>query len=138
MFIESAKEILRKSVVRYRDEPVGTSAAVDPDPVAPNYDEVFVRDFVPPAIQFLMCGETAIVRNFLREVMRLRGQQAVLEGRRRSGGLMPACSLSPMQQMRFAAIVRPNSPDGRSARPETQSDRRRLARLRAKAEGMLL
>jgi len=90
MLIESAKEVLRKSIVRYRGEPVGTSAAVDPNPVAANYDEVFVRDFVPSAIYFLLCGETDIVRNFLREVMRLRGQQVVLEGHRRSAGLMPA------------------------------------------------
>lgn len=90
MFIDNAKKIVEKSIVYYRAEPVGTSAAVDPNPVAANYEEVFVRDFVPSAIYFLMRGQTSIVRNFLREVMRLRGQQVVPQGHRRPTGLMPA------------------------------------------------
>ncbi|MCP3870955.1 MAG: alkaline invertase [Gammaproteobacteria bacterium] len=58
--------------------------------VAANYEKVFIRDFVPSAIYFLLVGQTNIVRNFLREVMHLRGQQTVLQGHRRSAGLMPA------------------------------------------------
>jgi len=80
MFIDSARNLLEQSIIYYRGEPVGTSAAADPNPVAANYEEVFIRDFVPSAIYFLMRGQTGIVRNFLSEVMNLRGQQAVLQG----------------------------------------------------------
>jgi glycogen debranching enzyme len=90
MPLESALRLLNDSVIRYRGEPVGTSAACDPNPVAANYTECFVRDFVPSALVFLMCGETAIVRNFLTVLMDLRGQQPVLQGHTRSRGLMPA------------------------------------------------
>lgn len=90
MSIDSARQILEQSIIYYRGEPVGTSAAADPNPVADNYEEVFIRDFVPSAIYFLMRGQTEIVHNFLREVMHLRGQQAVLQGHQRSAGLMPA------------------------------------------------
>jgi glycogen debranching enzyme len=90
MPLNSALELLKDSIIHYRGEPVGTSAACDPNPVAANYTECFVRDFVPSALVFLMHDEPAIVRNFLTTVMRLRGQQPVLEGHGRSRGLMPA------------------------------------------------
>ena len=90
MSIDRARQILEKSIIYYRGEPVGTSAAADPNPAADNYEEVFIRDFVPSAIYFLMRGQTGIVRNFLRAVMQLRGQQVVLKGHQRSAGLMPA------------------------------------------------
>ena len=90
MTIASAHEILNKSIIHYRGEPVGTAAAVDPNPEAVNYHECFVRDFVPSALVFLMDGRAHIVRNFLVTVMQLRGQQPVLEGHQRSRGLMPA------------------------------------------------
>jgi len=90
MPLSSARKVLNDSILRYRDQPVGTTAACDPNPVAANYAECFVRDFVPSALVFLMQGETAIVRNFLTTVMQLRGQQPVLEGHGRSPGLMPA------------------------------------------------
>ena len=90
MSLNSALELLNDSIINYRGEPVGTSAACDPNPVAANYTECFVRDFVPSALVFLLHGEPAIVRNFLTTVMQLRGQQPVLEGHGRSRGLMPA------------------------------------------------
>ena len=90
MSVPNALGLLNDSIIRYRGEPVGTSAACDPNPVAANYTDCFVRDFVPSALVFLMRGETAIVRNFLTTVMQLRGQQQVLEGHSRSRGLMPA------------------------------------------------
>ena len=86
----SASELLQRSVLYYRGEPVGTTAACDPSPAAPNYDECFVRDFAPSAIVFLMRGEFDIVRNFLTTVMQLRGQQTVMPGHTRATGLMPA------------------------------------------------
>jgi hypothetical protein len=80
MSLPNAVKLLNDSIIHYRGEPVGTSAACDPNPVAANYT----------ALVFLMRGETAIVRNFLTTVMQLRGQQQVLEGHSRSRGLMPA------------------------------------------------
>ncbi len=90
MPLHSATELLYKSVLYYRGEPIGTTAACDPRPAAPNYDECFVRDFVPSAIVYLMRGDYEIVRNFLTTVMRLRSQQTVMPGHTRATGLMPA------------------------------------------------
>jgi glycogen debranching enzyme len=90
MSLAAALDLLNESVIRFRGEPVGTAAACDPDPVAANYTECFVRDFVPSALVFLMRGQQGIVRNFLTTVMQLRGQQPVLRGHARSRGLMPA------------------------------------------------
>ena len=90
MLIENAKQLLNKSIIYYRGEPIGTTAACDPDPVAVNYHECFIRDFVPSALAFLMDGDTRIVKNFLTTVMQVRYQQHVMKGHKRSLGLMPA------------------------------------------------
>ena len=90
MPLNAALDLLNDSIIHFRGEPVGTAAACDPNPVAANYTECFVRDFVPSALVFLMRGQPAIVRNFLTTVMQLRGQQPVLAGHARSRGLMPA------------------------------------------------
>jgi glycogen debranching enzyme len=86
----SATDLLEHSVITFQGRPVGTAAACDPNPAAPNYNECFVRDFVPSALVFLMRGDYEIVRNFLTTVMQLRGQQSVLPGHQRAPGLMPA------------------------------------------------
>lgn len=59
--------LLRKAVVNYCGSPVGTLAADDPATESSplNYDQVFIRDFVPSALAFLLKGETEIVKNFL-------------------------------------------------------------------------
>jgi len=90
MPIKTAFQLIDDSIITYRGKAVGTSAACDPRPVAANYHECFIRDFVPSALVFLMDGRADIVRNFLTTVMQLRGQQPVLEGHNRSMGLMPA------------------------------------------------
>ncbi|MGB0713898.1 MAG: glycoside hydrolase 100 family protein [Gammaproteobacteria bacterium] len=90
MLTDSAYDILERSIIRFRGEPVGTAAACDPNPVADNYKECFVRDFAPSGIVFLLNGRSDIVRNFLGAVMDLRGQQPVLKGHHRSRGIMPA------------------------------------------------
>jgi len=90
MPLYSASELLEQSIIHYRGEPVGTAAACDPALSAPNYAECFVRDFVPSALVFLMRGDYAIVRNFLKTVMGLRNQQVVMPGHQRAVGLMPA------------------------------------------------
>jgi glycogen debranching enzyme len=90
MLIDSAYDILNRSIIEFEGQPVGTAAAVDPDPAAIHYHECFIRDFVPSALVFLLDGRTDVVRNFLRSVMKLRGMQPVPEGHKRSKGLMPA------------------------------------------------
>lgn len=90
MPVQSAFELLNRSLIYYQGKPVGTAAACDERVVAANYNECFVRDFVPSALVFLMSGRHEIVRNFLETVMRLRGHQHVMKGHKRSMGLMPA------------------------------------------------
>ena len=90
MPIQSAYELLQRSLIYYQGKPVGTAAACDERVVAANYNECFVRDFVPSAIVFLLRGEHDTVRHFLETVMHLRGHQHVMQGHQRSPGLMPA------------------------------------------------
>ena len=90
MSVKNAYQLLEESIIYYQGEPVGTAAACDPSPVAANYCECFIRDFVPSALVFLKSGRADIVRNFLTTVMNIRGQHTVFEGHTRSMGLMPA------------------------------------------------
>lgn len=70
---EEAWKLLRDAVVSYCGNPVGTVAANDPgDMQALNYDQVFIRDFVPSALAFLLNGETEIVKNFLLHTLQLQ------------------------------------------------------------------
>lgn len=76
---EEAWRLLRESVVTYCDSPVGTMAANDPTDTTPlNYDQVFIRDFVPSGLAFLMKGESEIVRNFLLHTLQLQVRDAHL------------------------------------------------------------
>ncbi len=90
MPLDSATRLLEQSILYFEGRPVGTAAACDPHPAAANYNECFVRDFVPSALVFLLRGDHEIVRNFLTTVMGLRAQQPVLPGHLRATGLMPA------------------------------------------------
>ncbi len=90
MPIKAAYELLNRSIIEYQGQPVGTAAACDEGVVAANYNECFVRDFVPSALVFLISGDHHIVRNFLETVMHLSGHQHVMKGHKRSLGLMPA------------------------------------------------
>ncbi|KAI3938284.1 hypothetical protein MKW92_048179 [Papaver armeniacum] len=50
---KEAWDLLRESVVEYCGSPVGTVAANNPNDKVPlNYDQVFIRDFVPSALAF--------------------------------------------------------------------------------------
>ena len=66
--------LLNQSVVNYCGSPIGTLAANDPGLCNQmlNYDQVFIRDFVPSAIAFLLKGEGEIVRNFLLHTLQLQ------------------------------------------------------------------
>lgn len=70
---KEAWRLLQDSVVTYCGNPVGTLAAKDPADKQPlNYDQVFIRDFVPSALAFLLKGETEIVKNFLLHTLQLQ------------------------------------------------------------------
>lgn len=70
---KEAWALLREAVVTYCGQPVGTIAANDPtDPHPLNYDQVFIRDFIPSAIAFLLRGEYDIVRNFIHHTLQLQ------------------------------------------------------------------
>ena len=70
---EEAWDLLRESVVYYCGNPIGTIAAKDPTSSnVLNYDQVFIRDFIPSGIAFLLKGEYDIVRNFILYTLQLQ------------------------------------------------------------------
>ncbi|CAM6043789.1 unnamed protein product [Sphagnum compactum] len=95
-YVESPSEkeawaLLKDAVVTYCGDPVGTIAARDPsDPYPQNYDQVFLRDFIPSAIAFLIKGEHEIVRNFLIHTLQLQSWEKTVDCYSPGQGLMPA------------------------------------------------
>lgn len=87
---EEAMELLNTSILYYRGQPIGTIAAQDPTVEALNYDQCFIRDFVPSALVFLMQGRTDIVRNFLIETLNLQSRPKEMDCFEAETGLMPA------------------------------------------------
>ncbi|XP_010441142.1 PREDICTED: alkaline/neutral invertase C, mitochondrial isoform X1 [Camelina sativa] len=88
---KEAWKLLRGAVVNYCGFPVGTVAAKDPgDKQTLNYDQVFIRDFVPSAYAFLLDGEGAIVRNFLLHTLQLQSWEKTVDCHSPGPGLMPA------------------------------------------------
>ncbi|AVH66676.1 glycoside hydrolase 100 family protein [Nostoc sp. 'Peltigera membranacea cyanobiont' N6] len=85
-----AWEFLEKSIIYYQGKPVGTVAAHDPEVDALNYDQCFLRDFVPSALVFLMYGKAEIVRNFLVETLKLQSHEKQMDCFEAGAGLMPA------------------------------------------------
>ncbi len=88
--VKEAWNLLEQSIVYYGDRPVGTVAACDPTVEALNYDQCFVRDFVPSALVFLINGRADIVRNFLIETLNLQGREKQMDCFNAGQGLMPA------------------------------------------------
>ncbi|XP_051129379.1 alkaline/neutral invertase A, mitochondrial-like [Andrographis paniculata] len=88
---EEAWKLLRGAVVNYCGNPVGTVAAADPADKQPlNYDQVFIRDFVPSALAFLLNGEGDIVKNFLLHTLQLQSWEKTVDCYSPGQGLMPA------------------------------------------------
>jgi len=85
-----ARRLLDRAVVRFAGEPVGTVAAADTEAAAVNYDQVFVRDFVPAALYYLAEGEPAIVRQFLVRSRELQASERSMDCYRPGAGLIPA------------------------------------------------
>ncbi|KAK3152045.1 hypothetical protein QOZ80_2BG0153580 [Eleusine coracana subsp. coracana] len=88
---DAAWEALKRSVVYFRGQPIGTVAAIDKSQgAALNYDQVFMRDFIPSALAFLMKGEHSIVKNFLVETARLQSREKMVDLFKLGQGVMPA------------------------------------------------
>ncbi|RXI09582.1 hypothetical protein DVH24_032732 [Malus domestica] len=88
---KEAWRLLRDSVVSYCGTPVGTLAATDPADKTPlNYDQVFIRDFVPSALAFLLNGDAEIVKNFLLHTLQLQSWEKTVDCHSPGQGLMPA------------------------------------------------
>ncbi|TYH43203.1 hypothetical protein ES332_D11G111900v1 [Gossypium tomentosum] len=93
--VEEAWETLQKSYVYYKGKPVGTLAAMDPTAEALNYNQVFVRDFVPSGLACLMRsaspgGDPVIVKNFLLKTLHLQGWEKRIDNFTLGEGVMPA------------------------------------------------
>ncbi|KAB5544619.1 hypothetical protein DKX38_012731 [Salix brachista] len=88
---KEAWQLLRGTIVNYCGNPVGTVAANDPADRQPlNYDQVFIRDFVPSALAFLLNGEKEIVKNFLLHTLQLQSWEKTVDCYSPGQGLMPA------------------------------------------------
>ncbi|XP_022928454.1 probable alkaline/neutral invertase B isoform X1 [Cucurbita moschata] len=88
--VAEAWDALRRSLVHFRGQPVGTIAALDSTEENLNYDQVFVRDFVPSAFAFLMNGEPEIVKNFILKTLRLQSWEKKIDRFQLGEGVMPA------------------------------------------------
>ncbi|KAK4437697.1 putative alkaline/neutral invertase B [Sesamum alatum] len=88
--VAEAWDNLRRSLVYFRGQPVGTIAALDNSEENLNYDQVFVRDFVPSALAFLMNGEPEIVKNFILKTLRLQSWEKRIDRFQLGEGVMPA------------------------------------------------
>ncbi|AAC25521.1 Similar to LIM17 gene product gb/1653769 from the genome of Synechocystis sp. gb/D90916 [Arabidopsis thaliana] len=89
--VAEAWDALRRSLVYFRGQPVGTIAAYDhATEEVLNYDQVFVRDFVPSALAFLMNGEPDIVKNFLLKTIQIQGREKRIDRFKLGEGAMPA------------------------------------------------
>ncbi|KAA8539160.1 hypothetical protein F0562_025852 [Nyssa sinensis] len=84
-------ELLQQSMVYYCGSPIGTIAAKDPTSSnVLNYDQVFIRDFIPSGIAFLLNGEYDIVRNFILHTLQLQSWEKTMDCHSPGQGLMPA------------------------------------------------
>ena len=87
---QQANRLLEESVIYYNKQPVGAVAASDSEREALNYDQCFIRDFVPAALVFLIQGKTDIVYNFLLATVGLQKQKRRVDCYEPATGLMPA------------------------------------------------
>lgn len=87
---QEANRLLEESVIYYQKKPVGAVAATDSEREALNYDQCFIRDFIPAALVFLIQGKTDIVYNFLIETVSLQKQKRRVDCYQPPTGLMPA------------------------------------------------
>ncbi|KAL3515916.1 hypothetical protein ACH5RR_022818 [Cinchona calisaya] len=105
-------KLLENAVVSYCGSPIGTLAANDPNDKLPlNYDQVFIRDFVPSALAFLLKGDTEIVRNFLLHTLQLQSWEKTVDCYSPGQGLMPASfkvRTVPLDENKFEEVLDPD------------------------------
>ncbi|GAB4824735.1 Neutral/alkaline invertase 3, chloroplastic [Ancistrocladus abbreviatus] len=88
---DEAWKLLQESIVYYCGNPVGTIAANDLSSSSIlNYDQVFIRDFIPSGIAFLLKGEYDIVRSFILHTLQLQSWEKTMDCYSPGQGLMPA------------------------------------------------
>ncbi len=87
---QQANRLLEESIIYYNQHRVGVVAATDSEREALNYDQCFIRDFIPAALVFLIQGKTEIVYNFLIETVGLQKQKRRVDCYQPPTGLMPA------------------------------------------------
>ncbi|CAL5378526.1 unnamed protein product [Camellia sinensis] len=109
---KEAWKLLQHAVVTYCGSPIGTVAANDPAEKQPlNYDQVFIRDFVPSALAFLLKGEPEIVRNFLLHTLQLQSWEKTVDCYSPGQGLMPASfkvRTVPLDENKFEEVLDPD------------------------------
>ncbi|KAL6131110.1 hypothetical protein ACLB2K_069488 [Fragaria x ananassa] len=90
--VEEAWYGLRESIVIYEGKPVGTLAAMDSTKEPRNYNQVFVRDFIPAGLAFLMKkpAEPEIVKNYLLKTLHLQGREKKVDNFTLGEGVLPA------------------------------------------------
>ncbi|PSS00241.1 Alkaline/neutral invertase [Actinidia chinensis var. chinensis] len=107
-----AWKLLRNAVVTYCGSPIGTMAANDPADKQPlNYDQVFIRDFLPSGLAFLLKGEAEIVRNFLLHTLQLQSWEKTVDCYSPGQGLMPASfkvRTVPLDENKFEEVLDPD------------------------------
>ncbi|GFY89074.1 plant neutral invertase family protein [Actinidia rufa] len=109
---KDAWKLLRNAVVTYCGSPIGTLAANDPADKQPlNYDQVFIRDFIPSALAFLLKGEAEIVRHFLLHTLQLQSWEKTVDCYSPGQGLMPASfkvRTVPLDENKFEEVLDPD------------------------------
>ncbi|KAL3622277.1 Alkaline/neutral invertase cinv2 [Castilleja foliolosa] len=91
--MDEAWEQLSKSYVHFKGQRVGTIAAIiDTGGETLNYNQVFVRDFVPSGLACLMKtdADVDIVKNFLLKTLHLQGWEKRIDNFTLGEGVMPA------------------------------------------------
>lgn len=109
---KEAWRLLENAMVRYCGNPIGTLAANDPNEKLPlNYDQVFIRDFIPSALAFLLKGEKEIVRNFLLHTLQLQSWEKTVDCYSPGQGLMPASfkvRTVPLDENKYEEVLDPD------------------------------
>ncbi|CAN4110930.1 unnamed protein product [Withania somnifera] len=110
--VKEAWKLLENAVVTYCGSPIGTVAANDPNDKLPlNYDQVFIRDFIPSALAFLLKGEKEIVRNFLLHTLQLQSWEKTVDCYSPGQGLMPASfkvRTVPLENNKYEEVLDPD------------------------------
>ncbi|XP_059313327.1 alkaline/neutral invertase A, mitochondrial-like [Lycium ferocissimum] len=110
--VKDAWKLLENAVVTYCGSPIGTLAANDPNDKLPlNYDQVFIRDFIPSGLAFLLKGEKDIVRNFLLHTLQLQSWEKTVDCYSPGQGLMPASfkvRAVPLDDNKYEEVLDPD------------------------------